>query len=151
MDHGISGSIQNLVLNFKPQYLLNYSNPINDSWCVRKKTIRAFNLIFGGPLASPHWLRTLRQNFARIVSLIAFRHASKHAIATLTQSSYQWDKVAINESCKNEKSALIFLIFWSRFLNFWDIKSIVWHQVKKRAMICNIVWKSYSRVFCIIQ
>ena len=35
--------------------------------------------------ASPHWLRTLRQNFARVVSLLAFQHVSKHAGAALTQ------------------------------------------------------------------
>ena len=33
-------------LNFKPQYLLNYSSPSHDLQRVRKKTIRAFNLIF---------------------------------------------------------------------------------------------------------
>ena len=35
--------------------------------------------------ASPHWLWTLRQNFARVVSLITFQHVSKHAGAALTQ------------------------------------------------------------------
>ena len=48
------------------------------------------------PLASPHWLRTLRQNFARLVSLTAFQHVSKHATATLTQScpDIKWEKVS---------------------------------------------------------
>ena len=31
------------------------------------------------------WLRTLRQNFARVVSLIAFQHVSKHAGAAVIQ------------------------------------------------------------------
>ena len=49
MDQDISGSIQKSgvwCLNSKPQYLLNYSSPTNDSWRVQKKAIRAFNLIF---------------------------------------------------------------------------------------------------------
>ena len=80
--------------NFKPQYLLNYSSPKNDLYSVRKRSTRAFKSIFkllgwglasAGPLrakflrevlrwraASPYWLRTLRQNFARVVSLLAF-------------------------------------------------------------------------------
>ena len=33
----------------------------------------------------PHWLRTLRQNFARLVSLTAFQHVATHAGVTLTQ------------------------------------------------------------------
>ena len=64
-------------LIFKPQYLLNYSSPTNDLQRVRKKTIRAFNLIFKllGPLvASPYWLRTLRQKFARLMFLAAFQN-----------------------------------------------------------------------------
>ena len=74
-------------LNFKPQYLFNYSSPTKDSWRVQKKTIRAFNLIcellgWGPASAGPlpvtflrevlRWLRILRQNFARLVSLIDF-------------------------------------------------------------------------------
>ena len=34
--------------------------------------------------ASPHWLRTLRQNFARVVSLAAVQLVLKHARAPLT-------------------------------------------------------------------
>ena len=33
-----------------------------------------------------NWLRTLRQNFARFVFLIALQHVSTHARVTLTQS-----------------------------------------------------------------
>ena len=35
--------------------------------------------------SGPHWFRTLRQKFARVVSLLAFQHVSKHSEATLTQ------------------------------------------------------------------
>ena len=35
--------------------------------------------------ASPHWLRTLSQNYPRVVSLIAFQHVSKDAGTALTQ------------------------------------------------------------------
>ena len=111
-------------LNFEPQYLLNYSSPKNDLYSVRKRSIRAFKSIFkllGWGPASLHWLRTLRQNFARLVSLIAFQHVSTHATVTLTQSWYQWDKRATNENWKNGKSALN---FWSHFLDFGDITSI---------------------------
>ena len=94
-------------LKFIPQNLLNYSSATNDLYTVRKRSIRAFKSIFKllgwGPLAqapcaqgflrevlrwraaSPHWLRTMRQNFARVVSLLAFQHVSKHAGAALTQ------------------------------------------------------------------
>ena len=73
-----------------------------------------FKLLGWGP-ASSHWLRTLRQNFARLVSLTAFQHVSKHAIATLTQSCPQWYKVATKENRKNGNFALIVFYFWSRF------------------------------------
>ena len=76
-------------LNFKPQYLLNYSSPTKDSERVRKRTIRAFILIFKLLGWEPHWLRTLCQNFARLVSVIAFQHVPTHARVTLTQSWYQ--------------------------------------------------------------
>ena len=33
-------------LNFKPQYLQNFSSPTNDFYSVRKKSIRAFKSIF---------------------------------------------------------------------------------------------------------
>ena len=33
---------KNGCLNFEPQYLLNYSSPINDLYSVRKRSIRAF-------------------------------------------------------------------------------------------------------------
>ena len=41
---------------------------------------------WGRASALSHWLRTLRQNFARLVFLIAFQHVSKHARAALIQS-----------------------------------------------------------------
>ena len=124
--------------NFKPQYLLNYSSPTNDLHSVQKRSIGAFKSIFKllcwGPASAgrlqakpplPHWLRTLRQNFARVVSLLAFQHVSKHTGAALTQCWYQWDKRGTNENWENGKSALIFLlIFSSHFLDFGDITSI---------------------------
>ena len=110
--------------NFKPQYLLNYSNPTNDLYSVRKRSIGAFKSIFKLLGWGPHWLRTLRQNFARVVSLLAFQHVSKYAGAALTQCWYQWDKRATNENWENGKSALIFLVFSSHFLDFGDITSI---------------------------
>ena len=67
------------------------------TYILQKKTIRA-----------AHWLRTLRQNFARLVLLTTFQRVWKHARATLTQSWYQWDRVAINENWKNGNFALNF-------------------------------------------
>ena len=55
-----------------------------------------------------NWLRTLRQNFARVVSLHAFQHVSKHAMVTLTQSCPQWYKVATEENRKNGNFARSF-------------------------------------------
>ena len=53
-------------------------------------SFRFLNCWVWGPLArrhdacknSPHWLQTLRQNFARSVSLTAFQNVSKHARAS---------------------------------------------------------------------
>ena len=67
-------------LNFKPQYLQNYVSPTNDLYSVRKRSIRAFKSIFK-LLGWGHWLRTLRQNFARVVSLAAVQLVLKHARA----------------------------------------------------------------------
>ena len=96
-------------LDFKPQYLLYYSRPTNVSYTVRvpfiacsKKTIRCFKLI--SELLC--WLRTLRQNIARLVSRIVIHYVSKHATAAATQPQYQWDKVATNGNQKNRKFAL---------------------------------------------
>ena len=130
--------------NFKPQYLLNYTSPTNDLYSVRKRSIGAFKSIFKllglGPasaLASPHWLRTLRQNFARVVSLLAFQHVSKHAGDALTQCSYQWDKRGTNENWENGKSALIFLLIFSRhFLGFGDITSIFREKAPNAMQYC---------------
>ena len=99
-------------LNFKPQYLQNYSSPTNDLYSVRKTSIGAFKSIFklqGGPqnflrevlrwrAASPQWLRTLRQNFARVVSLAAVQHVPKHAMGPFTLSRPQYYKVTIQEN-----------------------------------------------------
>ena len=93
-------------LNFKPQYLQKYLSPTNDLYSVRKRrsglSNQFSNCWAGGPLArtpcaqsflrevlrwraaSPHWLRTLRQNFARVVSLAAVQLVLKHARAPLT-------------------------------------------------------------------
>ena len=145
--------------NFKPQYLLNYTSPTNDLYSVRKRSIGAFKSIFkllglgpasAGPCAqsflrevlrwraaSPHWLRTLRQNFARVVSLLAFQHVSKHAGDALTQCWYQWDKRGTNENWENGKYALIFLlIFLRHFLGFWDITSIFREKAPNAMQYC---------------
>ena len=149
--------------NFKLQYLLNYLSPKNDLYSVRKRSIRAFKSTFtllgwgharAGPLranflrevlrwraASPHWLRTLRQNFARVVSLLAFQHVSKHAGAALTACWYQWDKRGTNENWENGKFALIFLLIFR--LIFWILETSRQFAVKRRRMLCNIVWNSY--------
>ena len=119
-------------LNLNPQYLHNYSSPTNDLYSVRKKSIRAFKLIFK-LLGWGHWLRTLHQNFARVVSLTAFQRVSIHAMVTLTQSCPQWFKVATEENRKNEIFAQFFLVFWSRFFDFGDIKS----RIRENA--CNAV------------
>ena len=89
--------------NFKPQYLLNYSSPINDLYSVQKRSIGAFKSIFkllgwgpagAGPLRTMFFARSsplacgfaaLAPNFARVVSLLAFQHVSKHAGGALTQ------------------------------------------------------------------
>ena len=84
--------------NFKPQYLLNYtslyllglSNQCLNCWAwgplARAPCVQSFlRDVLHWRAASPHWLRTLRQNFARVVSLLAFQHVSKHAGAALTQ------------------------------------------------------------------
>ena len=72
-------------LNFEPQYLQNYSSPRNDLYSVQKRSIRAFKSIVKLlDWASPHWLRTLRQNVARVVSLAAVQLVSKHSRASLT-------------------------------------------------------------------
>ena len=74
-------------LNFKPQYLQNYSSPTNDLYSVRKRSIGAFKSIFkllGWGPASLHWLRTFHENFARVVSLAAVQLVSKFARAPLT-------------------------------------------------------------------
>ena len=139
------------------------------SWRVQKKTI-SVSIWFlkcwtGGPLARapcaqsflrevlcwhaalPHWLRTLRQNFARVVSLIAFQHVSKHARVSLTQSWYQWEKRARNENRKNGKSALnFFLIFWSHFHDFGDINhaNIPWTGVQCYVTsLVELAWTFY--------
>ena len=132
-------------LNFIPQYLLNYSCPTNDSWRVRKKTIRALILIFG----LLGWLRTLRENFARLLSLIAFRDVSTHARVTLTQSWYQWDKRARNENRKTENLRSIF--FWLFDPIFMISETSCQYSVKWHAMLCKIICKSYSRVFSTIR
>ena len=82
-------------------------------------------------------LRTMRQNFARLVFLIAFQHVSKHDEVSVNQSCPQWDKVATKENRKNGNFAVnFFLNFWNRFLNFGDIKSRI---RENRAMLCNVV------------
>ena len=94
-------------LNFKQQYFLNYSSPTNNLYSVRQKSITAFKSIvkllgLGQFLrevlrwhaASPHWLRTLRQNFARVVSLATVQLVRKHAMDPLTFSCPQYYKVA---------------------------------------------------------
>ena len=146
--------------NFKPQYLLNYTSPTNDLYSVRKRSIGAFKsiskLLGLGPAsavplrakfflrevlrwraASPNWLRTLRQNFARVVSLLAFQHVSKHAGAALTQCWYQWDKRGTSENWENGKSALIFLLIFSpHFLDFGDITSIFREKAPNAMQFC---------------
>ena len=132
-------------LNFKPQYLLNYSSPTNDLYSVRKRSIRAFKSL-------PHWLRTLRQNFARPAFLTAFQQVSKHARAALTQCWYQWDKRATNENWKNWKSALIFLIFWCQFLDFGDVVNIPWKGAECYAMSENLIQEfslPYNQLVCL--
>ena len=68
--------------------------------------------------ASPHWLRTLRQNFARVVSLLAFQHVSKPSEAALTKCWHQWVKRARNQKWENGKSAVIFFEFFVSFSGF---------------------------------
>ena len=94
--------------------------------------------------ASPHWLWTLRQNFARVVSLLAFQHVSKHSEVALTQCGHQWVKRARNQKWENGKSAVIF--FWIFCLVFWISETSRQYSMKRRRMLCNIAWKSYSRV-----
>ena len=115
-----------------------------------KEEHQGFQIIFWttGLGASPHWLRTLRQNFARVVSVIAFQHVLKHTGPALTQCWYQWDKRATNKNWKNGKSALNFFHFFGP--NFWSSGTSRQYSVKRRQMLCN-VWKSYSRVFFTIQ
>ena len=119
-------------LNFKPRYLLNYSS--------RQRIYSAFER----RQSSPHWTRTLLQNFARLVSLTAFQHVAKDARATLTQScppsGIKWPH---KKTGKTQILRSIFLIFWSNFLDFGDIMSIL---REKDAMLCNIVRKFHSRV-----
>ena len=55
----------------------------------------------------PHWLRTLRQNFARVVSLAAVQLVSKHARAPLTYFCTQYYKVATQENRKIGNFALL--------------------------------------------
>ena len=97
----------------------------------------------GGPLA-PHRLRTLRQNFARVVSLLAFQHVSKNSEAALTQCWHQWVKRARNEKWENGKSTIIFsLNFLSHFLDFGDITSIFREKAPNAMQYClKILFKS---------
>ena len=62
---------------------------------------------------------------ARIVSLTAFQHISKHSMVTLTQSCPQWYKVATEENRKNGNFAQSFFYFWVSFFDFGDIKSTI--------------------------
>ena len=100
----------------------------NENWTENKRVLQR---------SLPHWLRFLRQNFAPLMFLTSFQHVSKHARAFLGQSWYQLDEVVINEDWKNKKSALIFLIFWSRFFLFGDV-NIPW-----RGMQCYVISSDY--------
>ena len=93
---------------------------------VRIKAKSPFNLKLTRKILDPFWLRTLRQNFARVVSLIAFQHVSKEAGAALTHCWYQWDKRGPQTKTGKRKicTECFFLIFWSHFLDFGDIMSI---------------------------
>ena len=53
-------------------------------------------------------LQTLRQNFARVVSLAALNLVSKQARAPLTQSCPRWYKVATQENRNNGNFVLFF-------------------------------------------
>ena len=120
--------------NFKPQYLLNYTSPTNDLYSVRKRSIGAFKSIFKllRRTGSEHCAKTLHAS-----CLIAFQHVSKHAGAALTQCWYQWDKRGINENWENGKSALIFLLIFSRyFLGFGDITSIFREKAPNAMQYC---------------
>ena len=44
--------------------------------------LKNLRTIFLNDTIMPHWLRTLRQNFARLVSLIAFQHV-QHMLGSL--------------------------------------------------------------------
>ena len=55
-------------------------------------------------------LKTLRQNLARLVSQIAFRHVSKLARAS-TQVFYQWEMCPRTETGKTENLHCFFAIF----------------------------------------
>ena len=103
-----------------------------------------FLTLIGGRIFGIHWLRTLRQNFARVVSLTAFQHVSKHAMLTLTQSCLQWYKVATEENKKKRKFCAVFFSFFGPV--FLILETSSQQSVKTRAMLCNQVWKSYSRV-----
>ena len=67
------------------------------------------------------------------------------ARATLTQSGPQWYKLATQENEKRKFCAHFFKIFFGPVLLILETSSQ--QSVKMRAMLCNIVRKSYSRVF----
>ena len=143
-------------LNFKPQYLLNYSSSTNDLYSVHIRSIRVFKSIFkllGWPLgckvfrAKSSVCQRLRRTGSELCaktlhasSLNAFQHVSKHSEAALTQCWYQWVKRVRNEKWENGKSALIFL--WFFCLIFWISETSRQYSVKRRRMLCNIVWNS---------
>ena len=64
------------------------------------------------------WLRTLRQNFARVVSLIAFQHVSKHAGAAVIQCFTSGIKGPHTKTGKTENLHSIFFDFLVPFSGF---------------------------------
>ena len=103
-----------VVLQLKAKYLLKYSSPTNDSWRVRERTIRAFNLIFE------------LLGWGPAIAALAPDFAPKLCTPRVILFSF---------------FVLVFSIF----------ETSSQQSVKMRAMLCDIVWKSYSRVFFTIR
>ena len=121
-------------LNFKPQYLLNYSSPKNNLYSVQKRSISAFKSIF----KLLGWVRTLRQNFACVVSLLAFQHVSKHS--NVDTSGLKGPET---KNVKMENLQLFFLNFLSHFRDFGDITSIFREKAPNALQYClKILFKS---------
>ena len=149
--------------NFKPQYLLNYTSPTNDLYSVRKRSIGAFKSIFKLLALGPASAGPLRAVFcAKFSAGVRLRRTGSELCAKTLHASclcllfsmFQnmlgtlWPNVdtsgikgAQTKTGKTENLHLFF--FWFFRVIFWVLETSRQFSVKRRRMLCNIVWNSY--------